>query len=420
MRRPCIAGAGLFVTGSLVVGCALLLLPGCDDGKPSAPAFHASLVVRARIVQSTAKTQQSAQTTWDSLVVRVVSSGGDTICSSLRLQPGDAVLQDTLSGVPAENGLRVDAYTVDRSGRVVHRCDAQTVNLLPGETRQVNLWLTAVCGSIYIELIDVPTSVATVQACFAFGQDTLCTQKPRATRMFLAIDYVSDGASGLLIIAGVDGYGDTLYRSELQLTFYSDRNTTLSASFLEPPGGLSLQATIVQPAVTVVAASMGSTEPPDSEQGPLIISEIMYAANHAEYVELYNPTAVEVALDSLVLEKDGVRRYLLDVAIAPGGFFVIARNDSPWADTSLSFLDLSSTTGNWLAVRDKAMTLMDWVAYPGGNNDVGWPKPAATEAIVLDSLPADPAYNNYGAHWRVAESPIGGGSLKGTPGMAGR
>ncbi len=402
-------------------GIAGIALPlsSCDTGEPAAPG-SSTLVVRARVVQPAAKCLDAAQTTWDSLVVRVVTGAGDTLRSSMPLGPDDAVVSDTLSSVPAEDNLSVDAYTVDRSGHVVHRADPQVVDLEPGQTSQVSLWLNAVSGSIYIELIDVPTSVATIQACFAYDGDTLCAQTARATRVFLAIDYVPDAAGGTLAIAGVGPDGDTLYRSEMSLTFYSDRYATVSASFTEEPGGMALEATVVAPAVTVVAGSMGASVPPDTERGPLILSEVMYAANYAEYVELHNPTASALVFDSLVLEKDGVRRYLLDVAVAPGGFFVVARNDSPWADTSLSLLDLSSTTGNWVSVLNKSLEVMDWVAYAGGSNDVGWPNPGSSAAIVLDSLPENPAYNNYGTHWTVAQSSISGGTQRGTPGTAGQ
>jgi len=401
------AHAHVLMTG-VVVG--LLCGSSCDTGESTALSSGA-LAVRARVVQPVSKAQQSAATTWDTLVIRVVTTGGDTILNSIPVGPYDAVVSDTLSAVPAENGLRVDAITVGRDGDTVHQSGVQTVDLAPGETRQVSLWLNPVCGSVYIELVDVPTSVAMVEACFAFAGGSICGQQARATRVFLALDYVPDGASGDLTIVGTDAVGDTLYRAVLALTFYSDRLATLTASFTESPGGLSLSADIVEPAVTVVAGSMGATQVAASETGPLIITEIMYAANNAEYVELHNPTASAVLYDSLVLERDGVRRYLLNVAVPAGGFFVVARNDSPWADTALSLLDLSSTTGNWLAVRSTSLTVMDWVAFPGGSNEVGWPNPGSTASVVLDSLTTDPQYNNYGMHWLAAQSAISGGAL---------
>lgn len=50
---------------------------------------------------------------------------------------------------------------------------------------------------------------------------------------------------------------------------------------------------------------------------------------------------------------------------------------------------------------------MDWVAFAGGSNDQEWPNlGTAKKSIVLDSLSADPAYNNYGRNWSAAQTLI--------------
>jgi hypothetical protein len=136
----------------------------------------------------------------------------------------------------------------------------------------------------------------------------------------------------------------------------------------------------------------------------------MYNANDSEYVEIYNP-AESVYADSLILELDGVVRSLGIVSIQPKGFFVVGRRSLPWADTypSLSSaLDLSSG-GNWISLRSRAGgdTVMDWVAFCGGSNSQEWPNlGTAKKSIVLDSLIADPAYNNYGRNWTNAQTLI--------------
>ena len=88
---------------------------------------------------------------------------------------------------------------------------------------------------------------------------------------------------------------------------------------------------------------------------------------------------------------------------------MIGRRQLPWADTFstvLSALDLSSTSGNWIAVRTKTRKLIDWVAFAAGTNNQSWPRISGKVSIVLDSLVADPRYNNYGMNWRAATTPI--------------
>jgi hypothetical protein len=136
----------------------------------------------------------------------------------------------------------------------------------------------------------------------------------------------------------------------------------------------------------------------------------MYAANDSEYIEIYNPLNTAFN-DSLIVEIDGTCRSFGIVGIAPKSFFVIGRQNLPWADTYHSVssaLDLSST-GNWLSLRSKASgdTVLDWVAFTGGSNAQEWPNfGSAKKSIVLDSLIPDPAYNNYGRNWAAAQTQI--------------
>ena len=399
---------------ALAAACLLL---SCQHGDSVGPSV-AAVEIRTRILSAQSKTLESTATTWDSLVVQACYDS-DTVRRAIRLAAGATSTIDTVSGLPAGD-VSVSVSTVSTSGAVVHTSSPQQTTLDPGQTASLSFWLIPACGSIYVSLADVPTSVSTVGACFTFAGDTLCSSAARATKVNLAIDYVPDGASGTLTIAALGTGGDTLYQSHTPLVFHTDRNTTVAASFSATPGGLALQTTVTQPGVTLVALSMGASAIPDSEYGPVIISEIMYNANYAEYVELHNPGAVDTSFDSIAVECDGSRRWLTNVSIPAGGFYVVARFDSAWADTFLTILDLSSTSGNWLTVRDKSLRVLDWVAFAAGANTLGWPYLGSSKAsIVLDSLPDNPRYNNYGGNWAAAVSTIGASGLRGTPGTAG-
>ena len=50
---------------------------------------------------------------------------------------------------------------------------------------------------------------------------------------------------------------------------------------------------------------------------------------------------------------------------------------------------------------------MDWVAFAGGSNNQEWPNlGTAKKSIVLDSVSADPTYNNFGKNWKPAQTAI--------------
>ena len=396
-----------------------VILAGCQDSDGVSPGA-ASLVVRARIVQPPSKAQAAQQTTWDSLVITVLASP-QTVRRAIPLSMTTAIAGDTIDGLPAGDDARVSVVTLNRAGVVVHRAAEQQVDLVAGQTATLSFWLNPARGSIYVELADVPTSVSTVQACFVADSGTFCDEAARAAKTWLAIDFVPDGAAGVLHVAGLDTAGDTLYASSLALTFYADRNTTVWTSFAEAPAGLALDLQIAMPGVTVVAGAMtGDSIGPES--GTLVITEIMYMANYSEYVELHNPSARDTTFDTLVLDMDGARRNLVNVTVPGQGFLVVGRYDSSWVDVATPVLDLSSTSGNWITIRGKRGEVFDWVAFAVKSNEQQWPNiPSAKASIVLDSVNVTAAYNNYGGHWQAATSAFDlSATMLGTPGGPGR
>lgn len=413
----------LKTAAACAVLAAITLWGGCSDPSSPTAGTSASIAIRARVVSPSAGKQLSIeQTTWDSLVIVLAYDGADTVRHAVALAMDNPVVTDTIDGIAADDNIRLSAQTVNTNGLVVHRALEQTIDLAPNETEAVTLWLEPVRSSIYIELTDVPTSVSTVAACFATDTDTLCRQTPRSPRITsLSIDNVPDGATGILTLAGLDSSGDTLYVTSVPLTSNAGASATIWADFTQSPAGLSANVTLTEPAPTLVAGSMTGSSAGGPEAGPLIISEIMYMANGAEYVELHNPTATDALFDTLIVDKDGDTRILTDVTVAAGGFFVLGRADSTWVDAVLPFLDLSSTSGNSLAIRTKHDEIVDWVAFVTRGNDIEWPDiPSARVSVVLDSLVVDPTYNNYGGHWRPACTPLStDSSTCGTPGTPG-
>lgn len=418
-------GASLNRVSGLAAMLAALAV-SCSDPVSHAHSSDAAIAVRVRVIQAAAKSSVAELVGWDTLVVRVVSRGGDTLRHATPLAAGTQVASDTIANVPAQDNLVVDAFTVSRQGWVVHRSVPQTVDLSPGEVQAVELWLTPCCGSLAIALDSIPAAVDTVAVRFASDNGSVVREvrgKPAGSRYSASLDGIPDSAAGTLSVAYLGISRDTLYRGQTRLVFDVDANVTISLRFGASPSGLALAATVVEPGVTLVSGHGVSGDSLTDERGPLVISEIMYMANDSEYVELYNPTAADTSFDTLILDVDGARRVFTNITVPSRDFFVIGRRAMPWVDVfhaTTSALDLSSTNGNTLTLRTKRLQVIDWVAFSVKTNALGWPNiPSAKAAIVLDSLPLDPRYNNYGPHWKVATSTIATTTQRGTPGSAG-
>jgi hypothetical protein len=262
-------------------------------------------------------------------------------------------------------------------------------------------------GSIYLQIGGVPTTIDSMGAVFTGSNGgRWAVAVVRAPRVFLSIDNIPNGTSGILSVAGYTAASDTLYRARSTLTINSRTLNTVKLSFDAVPGGL------------LVSANMGSGVVAEKESGALIITEIMYAANDSEYVEVFNPSASPVTFDTLVLEIDGTRRLFTGVSVAANGYFVFGRQQLPWADTYStvrSALDLSSN-GNWITLITKDGTIVDQVVFCGGINQLEWPRISGKASICLQPGAYNAVDNNFGRYWTAATTPITGApALMGTP-----
>ncbi|MDD5674598.1 MAG: hypothetical protein PHC61_10570 [Chitinivibrionales bacterium] len=412
----------------IVLGYFLMLVLGCSTNNPTQfwALRDAKIQVAARI-RSGPQLGKLLATIADSLVITVAAGDMDTLRVALKINQSNPTLADTALSIPSGKNRRVGLQTKNDNG-IVHTGDHQTISLEPGETKSLSFWLTPCKGSIYLSLIDIPTAADSVFARFLADTGAFSAGvkvKRSSAKTYLSLDNIPDNTAGTLTIVALGAARDTLYRSSQHLVYRVAGDTTLSMSSMTISGGaLDINATIGTPGATLVKTSL-SGGAASAERGGCIITEIMYAVDDSEYIELYNPGDRDTTFDTLIIDKDGVFRPIPHLAFKAHGFVVIGRKALPWADAwpgVQSALDLSSTSGNWLAVRAKDSTVLDQVAFAAGNNSQEWPAlGSAKKSIVLDSLCDDPAYNNYGKHWRAAQSPINPAiTLQyGTPGRSG-
>jgi hypothetical protein len=389
-----------------------------------------AIELRVRIFPvPTAKRAATKKTTWDSLVTIIAADDMDTIRDAEEIFTETQIYIDTIRGIPSGSDRCVNLFTKTENDTVVHETNEQVVSISTDEIVSLSFWLQPICGSVYVSSLGIPTTVDSVHAYFISnsGDTVASAHGTRSSKLHLSLDYIPDGTEGTLIIEGTDDNGVVIYRTTQPLTFDAGTMNSIDIQFTQNDGNsVALEITIVEPGVTTAALTMESETEGESTCDSLIISEIMYMANDSEYVELYNCSNAEKNFTTLIIDIDGTNKSVSNISIPAQSFYLLSRYDLSYLGIDhsvISTMNLSSTTGNWLTLRDENEKIIDRVAYAVKSNDLEWPYITSQKhAIVLDSLCPDPEYNNFGRRWQEAESYIDQSvtQQKGTPGAAGR
>ena len=375
---------------------------------------------------------QYRETTWSKLVVQVSASDMATVRDTLDMIADQQFYSFTIENIPAGENRLVEAWTIDDEGDTIHGVDSEIIDIEPAKTTQALLELFPIKGSIYAVLTDIPTIVDSVELSFVTPNTTWQVKAKREPKLNMCLDKIPFGTTGTISIVGYSVANDTIASWKKENFTFTNSNTVIEASFISV-GKISIQVTIHLPGVTIITGIMDTTDSIGDEKGGLIITEIMYTTNDSEYVELYNPTTVAFN-DTIILQKyNGTFRFF-KITVPSKDFYVIGRRDTveiidtvPWFDTThltKSAFDLSSTSGNWITLRlARDSSIIDNVAFQTGSNEQEWPNFSTSikASIVLDALPDDPEYNNFGRNWIKAESPIHPSTTQqlGTPGQSG-
>ena len=376
-----------------------------------------SLVITNGLGKSLAK----LATTCDSLIVEVSGTDIGTLRYSKLFDLSQPVHNDTLSRVPSGTNRQVNVYTVDKAGSMIQMDSIghHSIRIDPNSTALLTVVLIPAMGSIYLQLENIPTSVDSIFASFTADDKTVWGVKAkRSSKLYLSIDKIPNNTHGTLYVAAVDSLKDTLYSASKEFTFNAVSMQNISLNFTATPGQIILSMTVVLPGVTSASGNIAAPESSVVESGDLLITEIMYAANDSEYIEVYNPKGTDQVFDSLYFDIDGTYRLFTNITVHAGQAFVFGRRLLPWCDvvhSVASALDLSST-GNWITLRSKIGAIIDRVIFAGGSNALEWPNVSGKQAIVLDSSINDPQANNFGRNWHAATTLIAGtASQYGTP-----
>jgi hypothetical protein len=408
----------------VITGIVVVFFLGCGRDMSSNPEQKKLGVLAVNILFENGKLKkllQTTQTSFDSLVVEISGSDFQMIRKSIMLSSVSPVHNDTIMNIPEGESRVVRVFTKDKINQVIHQDSllTQTVRITADNVTAVFVKLKPGSGSFYLQIADVPDTVDSVVAVFSTGARTWISSVKRSTKVLMSLDNIPNNTAGTLCVYGISAQKDTLYRASAQLTYLLLNTATVHLSFHPQPGTLGLNITITPAPSTIVTANMGAFTNDTVESGEIIISEIMYASNDSEYIELYNPSTIAASYDTLYVDIDGEMRVLTNVIITPNGYFTIGRRLLPWVNTAMStvsFLDLTQN-GNWITIRNRTKQMIDRVVYTGVSNTQEWPQVSGKRSLRLQPDRCSARMNNYGKYWSVSQELIpGSGSQYGSPG----
>lgn len=353
------------------------------------------------------------ETSFDSLVVEIKADDMEILRKSIKIDPNNLVLKDTIRNVPAGKKRIINVYTVNKSGQKTHidSVKNRVIDIEPKSVNVLNVTLIPVCGSIYLQVGGTPTNIKTIYAKFTSNNNLVWETaiKRNSPRSFISLDNIPDGEIGVVEIFEVDSSGDTLYYAKNDIKIDVNNSEIINLSIKAFDSDFLLNIDVRKPELTIISIGNDMYIPADTETGELVITEIMYAADGNEYIEIHNTKNTKQTFDSMYIDIDGKYYLFTDVTIEPDSFYVFGRNEnSRWVNQShgtKSALNLSSK-GNWITLRNNDSTVIDQVVFTGDNNNLEWPKTTGKQAILLIKDKATCGLNNFGRNWILAETLI--------------
>ncbi len=421
------------------VQCLLILLSLSCTQSPSESELtqgNGNIRISARIIKSEGdysgsqenSLSKTAATTWDSLMILVIYSEGDTLKRSLRITPEDQLVTEVISQVPTGEDIMVHVYTLNSSNRTrIHSDSALIPELLKNETENLSFTLYPDMSSISFSLYDLDSEIDSVHAAFESGDTAYQNGTASiAGRAVFSIDYIPSGTSGYITLTAYNGSGDTLHSYTKEsldlLTINSLSDSTIYEMWGDFNGDITVEAEIHSPGEVLVTGLMDNEntllQDTSEEQCGLYISEIQ-PQNSYEFIEIYNSGAyIDSAIDTLYLHISSGSLYTLtDIVI--DSFYVVSGASAEFSDTVIpGIVTEIVSTGNAMSLYSKDYKLIDRVYF----HEDKWPI-QSNRSIVLDTLLATgEIYNNYYDNWRRAESvyiETEEETLYGTPGRSG-
>lgn len=166
-----------------------------------------------------------------------------------------------------------------------------------------------------------------------------------------------------------------------------------------------------------------------AQTGQVVITELLIdpdavSDTKGEWVELYNPSTVDVDLAGWSIKtKTNPHVFVGPLKVPAKGYLVVGSNKDTATNggAAVAYVYGNVSLGNSgpgkLTLLNKAGVLVDIVDYETTTGKYGWPGKVPGVAIQLDPAKTGATLNDTGANWCLASKALSGGD-KGTPGVA--
>ncbi len=348
-----------------------------------------SVKINAIITENLRKASATAVTSFENLVVEIYGIGMDTLRFNRKISGNLMTIKDTFSGIPAGVNREVKIYTTDNNGLKVHidSVDKRIVRIEKNDITTINAKLIPAVGSIYMQLANVSTDIDSLFLVFISAEKTWEKRLKRNLKVNMSLDNIPDGTEGTIHFTAVNAGGDTLYHASKKISFDARKSSELKIDFDLLPVSVAMDIRVENPGITLININMADLYN-SGESGELIITEIKYnAPDSSKYIKVYNTSAADVTIDTLIIEVDKSRKEFESLTINAHNYCML----------KLGLIK----NGSLITLRAKNSTIIDRVNYIGTTNELEWPEAAYDKAICLDSASYDVTENNFGRNWHV-------------------
>ena len=133
-----------------------------------------SIELRIQLLDNLTKQNALLLTPFDSLSVTISAPDMKTMYVSKKIESGKIFVNDTILNVPAGSNRAVTICTKDKSGEIIHHdsLGVRNCRINQNEPFIINSRLIPICGSLYIQLADIPKTVDSVIVKFVAKDNT--------------------------------------------------------------------------------------------------------------------------------------------------------------------------------------------------------------------------------------------------------
>ncbi len=384
-----------------VIAATILVMTSCSKNRITTENTSEG---GATIAISSPESGNSRATKATKMSIRVTNKAGVSLKDTTLSLAGELTLF-SLPKLEQADGYSATAWTTDDAGDTIHAPQTKQFTVITNQETSIILSLTPICGSIVIQLIDIPTAIDSLFLTFTADSGTFATSAVRSPKCALSLDKVPYGARGTLNLKMIDKAKSTVASWDTLFTF-TNQDISGSFSFLKT-GNVVTEITMTSPSSAIFSGNGDPTKAIESESGTLVITEFCVTGgsgtSSGEFIEIHNPKTTSFSTDTMVISAADKQYKIPSVTIPAGGFYVVSGSlGAFWSpETVIPGLDMVGTSGV-VSVSSKGV-MHDYIIYFNDAN-AGWPAltSSAKKSWELKTDKVSANKNNLGSSWNIS------------------